>query len=118
KKGIIQDVTVLCKLSIGSVHRAISARIKINLKREIMKMTAKKKKWTGIRDKTSYQQAIKKNLDDIENPIEDVNTSVDDLNTKINEALTEAHEKSRGSQGRINENLSLSSKELMHKEGK
>lgn len=91
KKNIIKDVTVLNNFSVGSDHRIVRAKVKINVKRERAKMqsSTQNSKWTSLKNKTAYQEEITNKLEDLEHLKED-EINIDELCMQINSALKEA----------------------------
>jgi len=108
KKNIVHDVTVLNKFSVGSDHRLVRAKVKINMRVEREKIIRKNKskKWTGITDKKTYQTSITSDLGNQESLRQD-DLNVDDLNTHISVAVRNAQEKykdrERDRRGKISE---------------
>ena len=93
-KSIINDVSVLNSIGVGSDHRIVRAKIQINVKWERakrMKLTRPKIDANTLRDlKEVYEKELKHKIDEVSDL---QNKSIDEINTAINDAMLSTAEK-------------------------
>lgn len=112
-KHIVHDVQVLNSISIGSDHRMVRAIIEINIKRERSKLISKVRNlgWNPIDNSYEYREALKNDLNGIEN----LGTDVENLNERICTALQETRKRYEPKRRQKEEKLSRGTKQLLTK---
>lgn len=109
KKQIIADVTVLNRLSIGSDHRMVRAKVLLNLRTERSKLVNNngRERWTGVDDVEGYQRTIRENLEDADE------SDLENLNRNIVDSINAAQKKYCSRQTENQDKLSNNTKNLM-----
>lgn len=117
RKDIVHDVTVLNKVSIGSDHRMIRAKLKLSVKKERQKMITKTKpvnRWTPPGNIQSYQQMIEETLDgSLKTQEREIEIDLELLNQNILDAVKMAEETHCRPRNKKQEKLSAHTKALM-----
>ena len=88
RKNIVQDVTVINRITVGTDHRLVRSKIVINTKGERDKMMTRGKigKWSAIEDKEAYQNFISSELRKVDD-LREQELDVETINIQINETL-------------------------------
>lgn len=113
KKEIIKDVEVLNRFSIGSDHRLIRAKVRLNVKMERTRMILKprKKKWIPPENNDKYEETLARHMQNLESDLGDI----EQTSNKIIKALKETEKECCPAVTTRKEKLSQDTKELLNK---
>lgn len=108
RKRLVQDVTVLNRVSVGSDHRMVRATIMVNLRRERKTLTkASNKKWTAVTNHDEYQRTITEHLGNTDK------MNIETLNSTIIDSIQEAQRKHCSKVNNKEEKLLTNTRHLM-----
>lgn len=113
RRGIVQDVAVLNRCTIGSDHRMVRAKVVIDTKRERRKLVKKAtgNAWNSIGNEDRYRQLITENIQSLEGVVESMD--IEEVNQGILQAIQSAEQNCRSQGNRKTEKLSVDTKLLM-----
>lgn len=114
-KNMIQDVTVLNNFSIGSDHRAVRAKIVINIRKERSKLVRKTASWTSLTAQNAGQYAQLLNTRLTAALTNDDNIDIEETNRQVTIAMKEAESECKLTRTEKREKLSRDTKNLMKK---
>ncbi|XP_072378445.1 uncharacterized protein [Diabrotica undecimpunctata] len=113
-RNIVQDVTVINKITVGSDHRLVRSKIIINIRRERTAMITERNsnKWKSIEDRVAYQNLLTSELKEVEHLNEN---AIQVTNMRINSAIRNAHRKYKEKGKNKMDKLTQATRDLINK---
>ncbi|XP_072389526.1 uncharacterized protein [Diabrotica undecimpunctata] len=107
---------VINKITVGSDHRLVRAKIMINIRRERTAMITERhsNKWKSIEDRVAYQNLITSEMKKVEHLNENA-LDIEVTNLRINSAIRNAHRKYKEKGKNKMDKLTQATKDLINK---